>query len=426
MALGIHYFYTLVEAGAVSFGALLDFLSLTDLAAPTHQFLGKTLSNDVAMANGLSNKFGTLIGIGFMAEYAETTWFCPLPSKGRLVLDSPSTKLTVTRGESGKSWPDYLAAPFNPREKAVGAMGAFYPLEFKGTGASIDFEDSRFQDWQEQSTNISVRSAGDKALALKSWILAFNYRCRDKPARHPSSTLLVLDPRVGPEEAPLPDSAAPIIREHLARQCRKLGLGGLAPMVLSGVRPEGSNYVPPVFRILHSRFSDRRYVGRFAAWGLNGELIAISHNPLLSSFPVGDIDLRVDAYFRGAMHAHIHIESRKATANQARIDVNVIGELSAGWTGSRVRSFILSLLQGQGNGVFIGQDAKMLRQCMRTPPTIELTGGEFDTPFEYFDPGAVDVGEEGLPAGAVQVLRNGSVLANPRLVELVEEDFWLQ
>jgi hypothetical protein len=105
------------------------------------------------------------------------------------------------------------------------------------------------------------------------------------------------------------------------------------------------------------------------------------------------------------------------------VHVIVYGNPPPGWGEQRIRSLLTSGATGQG-AFFIGQDARMLRQCITTPASEELVGGEFDTPFQFVDTGADTVVEEELPGGTVQVIRNGSIIASSGLMEPVEEDFW--
>ncbi len=429
LALGIHYFYTAVEKGDVSFGALLDFLAHTEPNVTPHRFLGRSLSSDEEEANVLSNRFARFLGIGFMAEYVDATWFFPLPKQGRAVLPTPGGEIKLFRSKRNMRWPDYLAAPFNPERSSAKSLGAFYPLEFKGRSASIDFEDSQFRAWLDQSTNISIQSAGRKLLRSKSWVLALNYRCRDKPARHEASTFLIHDPQIGPENAPLPASSAPIIRAHLARQCRKLGLGSMSAFVESGAWPGDWRHRPQVYRIRHrdSRFRDRRYVGRFIAWGLDGEPVVASSGSFFPPLLDRDFDGYFDANFHGRSQS-LELRARIRGRQPRGIDVHVRSSNPL-WTEDRVRLFLNSLMGASiPAGAFIGQDAKMLRRCMSTPLTDELSGGEFATVFEIADPGVGDAADrkEVFSAGAIQVLRNGSVIANSELLEPVAEEFWVR
>jgi hypothetical protein len=430
LALGIHYFYTAVEKGEVSFGALLDFHARTVPNLTPHRFTGRSLSIEEEEANVLSNRFARFLGIGFMAEYVDATWFFPLPKHGRAVLHTRSGEVTLSRAKSKMRWPDYLAAPFNPERSHAKSLGAFYPLEFKGRTASIDFEDSQYRAWLDQSTNIAIRSVDGKPLRMKSWVLALNYRCIDRPAKHEASTFLIHDPQIGSDNAPLPASAGSIIRSHLARQCRKLGMASLSAFVESGVWPEGRRHWPQVYRIRHRDpgFKDRRYVGRFITWGLNGEPTAVPEDSLSFGLsPPIVLDGVFHGRFRGPrdwVECHVHIDSRRSGTFEVHVD-------SPGrtWTEDRVRSLLNAVLRGSmRRGVFIGQDAKMLRSCISTPLSDEPSGDEFEIPFEVSDLGAGDKADsqEGLPVGAVQVLRNGSVIANPGLLEPVEDEFWVR
>jgi hypothetical protein len=211
LALGIHFFYTVVEGRQPCFAVLQEFLSCTAPGSSPHRFLGESLSNDEDRSVNLSNDFGRFTGIGFMAEYAEATWFFPLPKSGRAVLQSPGGAITVTRASKRKTepWPDYLAAPFNPRSDGVPNTGMFYPLEFKGRGGYVDLTHRTFSSWVKQSINIQITRANGEQLRAKSWVLAFIYRCSDANVKHQHSTLLVHDPPTAPR---MPHSQTPARR----------------------------------------------------------------------------------------------------------------------------------------------------------------------------------------------------------------------
>ncbi|MEK7434363.1 MAG: hypothetical protein AABZ74_14620 [Cyanobacteriota bacterium] len=428
LGLGIHYFYTLVEEREASWGILQDFISYTKVGIDKHQFTNKSISNDRERSNNLSNEFGKMIGIGFMAEYANSTWFCPLPEKTDKVLTLPQGKLTISRLRKGKgnSWPDYISAPFNPKDNDQNSMGAFYPLEFKGKSEYIKFDSSEFKKWIKQSKNISFKLKDnnvEKDISTKSWVLAFNYRCSEnnKHKEHKNSTLMVYDPEVGNPEIAQPKTAAPIIREHLARQCRKLGLGYLAPYVLDGIRPDSFANWPTVYNINNPRFNNRHYIGRFVSWGLNGELFIVPPTNNWFSFSWVDSGF-IEFFLRGRTdnnHIHGHIE---LNAGKRGKDIIIHGNID-NYTQNQIRQFFND---SQNNTFFIGQDADMIKKCLNTPDNIELDGDIFNTPFEYTDfrnLNSKNSNEENFK-GSVQIIRNGSIIANSNLILPVKEDFW--
>lgn len=425
LGLGIHYFYTVVEEKKASWGILQDFISYTKVGINKHQFTNKSISNDRERSNNLSNEFGKMIGIGFMAEYANSTWFCPLPEKTDKVLTLPQGELTISRLEKGKgnSWPDYISAPFNPKNNNEDSMGSFYPLEFKGKSEYIKFDSSEFKKWIKQSKNISFKlkdNNKEKEVSSKSWVLAFNYRCseNDKHKEHENSTLMVYDPEVGKSEIEQPKTAAPFIREHLARQCRKLGLGHLAPYVLAGILPESFANWPNVYKINHPKFNNPHYIGRFVSWGLDGELFAV--HPPNNWFPFSSIDSGfIDIYMKGQnIHGHIELNARKRGN-----DIVIHGNID-NYTQNQIRQFFSGY---HNNTFFIGQDADMIQKCVNTPENIELDGYMFNTPFEYTDFknfNSDNLNQENFK-GSVQIIRNGSIIANSNLILPVKEDFWI-
>src|SRR5262249_44774948 len=135
--------------------------------AKPHRFSGTALSRDDTEALSLSERFGRFLGIGFMAEYADSTWFMSLPKGGQVELRTSNGVCTVSRADTKNRWPDYLAAPFDPTKTDAKTLGAIYPLEFKGTGSYVDFKHKRFQEWLLQSTNLVIQAPVRSGLAMK-------------------------------------------------------------------------------------------------------------------------------------------------------------------------------------------------------------------------------------------------------------------
>lgn len=417
LARGIHCYYTVVERCKPSWAVLEDFLHCTDPDASPHRFRGSRLSNDEEQSNTLSNRFGRFLGLAFMHQHAGATWFCPLPKRGEF----RDGQLTVTRALKGQAWPDYLAAPFSASDGLC--SGAFYPLELKARMAYTDFGSATFDRWLRQAKNIRTRWK-DRDCNLKSWVVAFNYRLADRRGKRAHSTLLVHDPPTEPSGGPFPESAEPIIRAHLARQARKLGYAPLARLVLLGPRRRLRSPQVPVYRVRRQELEERRYVGRFLRWSLDGELVVATDawpGPFVGQ--PGHLEIWVDG-FGEADHFHFRMHASVRPDGTTTIDHF---PPSAERFHGRLQRMVETLLFGDRDCLFLGQDAQMLRACMAAEPGQDLVDAVFEKELALEPgPGGETEGVTDLeqPPGHVRVLTNGSILASASLVKPAETFEW--
>lgn len=407
VALGAHYFFTLVQHREPTFGLVLDFLSSSTHRNGRHVFHGSSFGDDAEFAVGYSQQFAKFVGIAFMAEYAGSTWFAPLERLWDDGVSAADGHVSLCKRHPRKEGPDYLAAPFDPTVRR--SADPLYVLEFKGRSRPVDFKHDKFVEWRKQARNIIAKVDGHE-VKLKSWILAFNYAFENLGPRN--SRLLVEDPWTASADKPPIEATrrntARVVREHLARQCTKFGAGMLGAPVLAGRMPEPA-VLPRVYKVQHHLLRSRRYIGHFAARRPDGELVWM---PARLPMIAGRLD--VDVFDDGSFNTAVVL-----APDRQRILVHHRGPLNE----ESIRRMMRSLLDGDEEVLFIGQDASMLRGCMQTPVEDELDGEPFAEMIEF--QGNTDVGQTA-EQGFVQVLRNGAVLADASLVVEDEEsgDWW--
>ena len=416
LALGAHYFFTAVQGREPTFGLVQDFLSFSTQRDGRHVFTGSSLGGDAESNASYSNLFAKIVGVAFMSEHADATWFAPLLRLWGTGLSTPAGTIDLRKRHPKKDGPDFLCAPFDPSASA--SLDPLYVLEFKGRTGALTFDHGAFKSWRSQARNIQAKSPTG-AVNLKSWILAFNYAFEHGTGRE-QSALLVEDPWTETERAeplePARASIETVVREHIARQCSKLGAPLLAPAVLAGRRVENGSMLPAIFRVRHPRLSNRRYIGGFATWGLDGELCWTTgpRHPWAS-----DYELFVDAV--GApFHAHVRVRGRGSSPTS-----RVVAEVFAGGPMSRadLERLVRSVVSGGGGDLFVGQDAAMIRACVRARRGQPLDDEAFTTMLDVRGEGSA----EGEAVGFVQLLRNGSVIADAQLVETEKApDAWWQ
>jgi len=412
LALGAHYFFTLVQHRQPTFGLVDDFLSFSTARNGVHVFHGSSFGDDTEFAGSYSQQFAKIVGVAFMAEYAESTWFAPLSRLWNDGLRAPRGRIALRKRHPTKDGPDHLAAPFDPT--VTRTKDPLYVVEFKGRTGQVDFKHAAFVEWRKQARNI-VASAGGREIKLKSWVLAFNYAFENLGTRN--STLLVEDPWTARADRPPLEATrgniAFVVREHLARQCAKFDAGFLAAPVLEGRALEQPlTVMPRVYKVRHPALRNRRYVGYFAARGPNGELVCLPGpltrmpSPLVVEV-LGENPFRTAVVRVGSPRSphHIFIEHDAPTNSPERT----------------LRQIIRSILQGDEDTIFIGQDATMLRACMQTPVDAELGGEPFTEMIEF--QGIANVDQEA-GQGFVQVLRNGGLLADSSVVIEEENAEW--
>ena len=410
LCLAAQYFAS-ATGNLAPWGTVMQFMQCTDRSAVLHRFTGSSIAGrDEEASSGLSGQFAKCIGIGFMAQYGDAIWFYPLPKKGTARIETTHGKVVVRRSVTGRRWPDYLAAA-----SQVGQLpNPCFALEFKGQAAYVDFSRKSFIGWVEQSKNISVVGADGRPLGIESWVLAFNYRCAGKTATHEASTLLAHDPWVGPRDAEPFAEGGSIVRAHLARQMRMLGLRRLAQLVLTGGRPRQDISYPQTYTIRHAGCRDRRYVGRFFALGPDGILRPASLAVGASLLP--STDVRVEVRGRpGRFWTCCMRGTDRARMIHVHADIYDSGGLL---TKGQVREWCRSLLSGRSDLVFVGQDAGMVRGCLSISDELDLAGDAFNEAPEFH---SVDDRADG---GFVQVIRNGSLIASSQLVEIDREPIW--
>lgn len=423
VAVGAHYFFTCLAEREPDFATVTEFMNSTLDPSSPHRFRGRNFSHDKEWNGATSSRYAKLIGIAFMAEHAGSTWFAPIDWAHEL--ECTDGTMCFRKQDPDGDGPDYLAAPFDP--VGSGTPDPFYVLEFKGRKQQVTFKSPDFDRWRAQATNIDCVDENGTHRTVKSWVLAFNYAFEQGVGGRTCSTLLVDDPEAGRPDAPpiepTRESIAPIIRAHLARQCRKLGAGNLIGAVLGGRLPERSPALPRTYFIDHPKLGGRRYIGWFGSWGPSGEVLW-SSNPG-SRAPGSAFDgLYIDVNLEGpTFRGHAHARVRGRGPRKPSLDVFVHGQTP--WPGSRqeIEAWLEQLLgRGPGGEFFIGQDATMLRECMHTQLGRALTGVPFVDPIELFESAR---GEDA--PHAIQVIRNGSALASSRAVRPAEDDheWWL-
>lgn len=403
LALGLHYYWTAAGSSVVSYGDLETFMALTDHDADPHRFLGSALGGyDEDEGTALSGRLSKFVGIAFMAQYGDVTWFHPLPKKGKAVIPSPRGDMMISRITSGRAWPDYLAAQ---HRSSSGNMDdqRVYALEFKGRERHVDFSHKAFQAWVEQSRNIRVLDADRVAQQVEAWVLAFNYRCSASSSPHTASTLLAYDPWVGPLDAPVFRGGTGIARLHLSRQVRNLGFPWLSPSVLNGRPLRGRAAFPPTFLIRHPKCAGRHYIGRFLQMGPDGRWHVTSPPTSAGLKTLGDVHIELK-HGDGNQDTIVHAW-RDGT--NCRVDVHIDGQALR--LIDPLLDWLTSTPGDDREVLFVGQDAEMVSHCMRTPADEELRGDGFGRATEFQDFGG---GGE-----FVSVIRNGSVIASQQLVE---------
>jgi hypothetical protein len=216
-----------------------------------------------------------------------------------------------------------------------------------------------------------------------------------------------------------------VVREHLARQCPKFGSAALAARVLSGTFPERDDLLPSIYGVRHRATNGRRYIGAFANWGPNGEVIW-SDSPgwsmMLGSSDI-DVDVLVD-HGPPWLEARVRIRGRGGPI-VGRVHVHLHGGAPPDWRALRpadVENLIRRALADRGGGIFIGQDANMLRDCFRTPAGRALDGAPFAEAIEIV--GTSQPSDE--QRGFVQLLRSGSIIADASVVEVKQDgpEWW--
>jgi hypothetical protein len=332
-------------------------------------------------------------------------------------LANPSGHITFEKKRHADHGPDYLSAPFDPT--ATGAGDPLYVLEFKGNARHVKFDHQLFRDWRKQSLNIKATTAAGP-VRLKSWVLAFNYAFAGGRGRD-CSTLLVEDPWTArPPAEPLEASRSSIelvVRERLARQPSKFGGASLAARVLSGTLPESDNSLPTTYGVRHHALGGRRYIGAFAQWGPNGEIVwtdSPGWSMTLGSSDI-DIDVLVD---QGTpwLEARVRIRGSGGPV-LGRVQVHVHGGVPQNWRAGDLVKLVREAFRRRDDGIFVGQDANMLRDCLHVRVGGSLDGAAFAEPIEVAGRSQATDEQQG---GFVQVLRNGSIIADASVVEMKE------
>ena len=410
MALGVHYFYTCLGRREPSFGLVEEFLSYSINSQEPHVFMGSGFSDDSEFNQSLSMQFSKFFGIAFMAERAGSTWFANLSAhRWKTGLDTPEGGVSFTKEDKKANGPDYLAAPFDPMVEGV--EDPLQVLEFKGRSQRIEFHHAEFKRWQAQASNIKCTDHTGQQRRLKSWVLGFNYSFDKGTGCRDHSTLLVDDPWVGPEGAePIPISrkvVAPIIREHLARQCEKFGAARLVPSVLLGGKRAPQTVFPQIYKANDNRLAARRYIGLFGSWGPNGEVLW-STSPRGFRDPALDGEIFIESSADDSW-VHAHVRRRRLG-----IHIELLGR--GGWRAGEAETWVRDLLSGGQDQIFVGQDATMLRDCIGTDSSVGLATEAFTNAIQISGRGDRDDQQH-----ALQVLRNGGILASARLMHPVDE-----
>jgi hypothetical protein len=176
--------------------------------------------------------------------------------------------------------------------------------------------------------------------------------------------------------------------------------------------PERAAGLPTVFKVRHPALKQRRYIGAFAWRGPGGELIWMPEpTPRLSGRFEIDIVDDGPGPFRSAV---IHLGPSRHRV--------VIYHHGSNLREGAVRGILRSLFAGGGAQVFLGQDAEMIRGCMRTALDGDLGGEPFEVPIEVHEAADTPTASPGF----VQVLRNGSVLADASIIveDEGDADWW--
>ncbi len=420
---GVSVYFSVVEHRTPTFGALADFAALSVPANEPHRFLGRA-RRDAEIAVADSNRFAKFLGLAFMYEFAGSTWFAPVQRLlGRTLPFGRNRALRVKKQHKGDG-PDYLGAAFDP----VKARGnALHAIEFKGrSGGRVKLEHNVFSTWEQQAENLRLETTERRLFPIKSWVVASNFAFAEATSGRKKSALLVSDPiaptggRFDGENDSL--LAEPVIREHIARQCRVLGFQSLAAGVSTGTAldrdtPEATPYV---FKLRDPNTRERRYIGNFYIVSPRGDLV-----PAPDGFgvPWGLLAGRADIEIEGFGPHGIHVRFRGGARPGHHIDIHIHGSPS-GVSDRRVREAIYNFLSG-GRRIFLGQDATMVRDCLASPRGVLPRGRSFEEEFTLSVQGAdferlSDEGER----GPLRVLRNGAVFASADMVEPGEDDFW--
>lgn len=147
LARGAHYFFTCIVHDTPSYQDVEKFLRWTLGADGPHRFIGSSFSEDSEYNIDLSKTFSKLVGIGFMSEYAGSTWFASLSRKRwESGITSPGGVYTFAKVNPEDDGPDYLAATFDP--SAAGVVDPLFALEFKGRAERVEFDHAKFHAWR--------------------------------------------------------------------------------------------------------------------------------------------------------------------------------------------------------------------------------------------------------------------------------------
>lgn len=419
LGFGVHYYSTCISGREPSFKLAEEFLEYSRADDAMHRFTGTRFTGDSEDGRALSTRFAKLVGISFMSQHADATWFAPMESLWDDGLLTPDGTVTFKKQRPEDDGPDYLAAPFDPT--ADDASDPLVVLEFKGRSQRIGFDTKEFGKWRNQAINISCFGNDGNPRNLKSWVLEFAYAFENTSGSSRHSAFLVDDPHIGPTGAPPLErerlSIERIVREHLTRQCYRLGAGRIARSVLLGERLAPPRDFPTTYLTKDMRLHDRRFIGLFGTWGVDGELV-LSGNPRILS-PMSEADVEMDVYFEsGARWAHVRIRGRP-DGNTILADIHLSVSKSDQWTSKEelegdVRRWLIGNREGQ---IFIGQDATMLRTAIATARGQPLEGTPFTVPIQFSTGTNRKDG-----AYAVQVLRNGAVFADARAVTAANGD----
>lgn len=419
LSLGAHYFFTFVHHRTPTFGLVEDFINFSTTVNGIHTFDGSGFGDDAESSQSYSAQFAKLVGVAFMAQYANCTWFASMSRMWRDGLVSATGRIEFKKRHPKSNGPDYLAAPFDP---ASATSDPLYVVEFKGRTGVVKFSHEAFRAWRKQSKNIRAYDPNGVEVNLKSWVLAFNYAFEGGEGRE-NSTLLVEDPWTAPANVPALGhdrrAVSRIIREHLARQCPKFGLGHLSRALVTDAGQDLSALrLPGIFTVHHPRLGVRRYVGGFATRGPDGNLFWLPDGWLDGRLR-HDVDIEIFPSSQGGDWFEFLVHVRGRSSRSRRAFVRVFGQARPP-APVELRRMLRELLGGSTTSVFVGQDATMIRECLRTPIDAELGGISFSEPIELA--GTTEYQET---TGYVQVLRNGGIVAGTDLVSLEEDsDAW--
>lgn len=384
--------------------------------AGLHRFTGTRFTGDSEDGRALSTRFAKLVGISFMSEHADATWFAPMESlwdEGLLVSEGTVRFKKPRPGDDG---PDYLAAPFDP---TVSTSDPLVVLEFKGRSQRFGFGTEVFKKWRKQAVNISCFGQDGMPRNLKSWVIEFAYAFEGTGGSSRHSTILVDDPPTGPADAPVIERGRGIIervvREHLSNQCTRLGAGRIARSVLFGERLAPQRDFPTTYLIKDPRLGDRRFIGVFGTWDIDGEL-TISANQQIIGLP-SKFDIIAEANIESA-NGWGHVSIRTKSGDELTM-VDIRLSTKGSWTSKReLEDYVRQWLVGaRGAQVFIGQDATMLRTAIATAWGQPLEGTPFTVPIQF---STVANPKDGVHS--VQVLRNGAVFADANAVTVASQD----